>query len=92
VKSETRKQIYFNDKDTLGELRANPQTEEIVEAIIKKARASRGDVAKSTECNANLEKMMAGMKLDSLLKQAGDAVSKEAVKALNAALQKVQKE
>jgi beta-galactosidase len=83
---------YFSIKDTLGELRANPQTEEIVEAMIKKARASRGDVAKSTEGNANLEKMMAGMKLDSLLKQAGDAVSKEAVKALNAALQKVQKE
>ncbi len=52
---------------------------------------SRGDVATSTAGNANLQKMLGGMTLQSLLKQAGDAVPKEAVKQLNDALQRVKK-
>ena len=35
--------------------------------------------------------MMAGMTLESLLKQAGDAVTKEQVQMLNAALQQIKK-
>lgn len=53
--------------------------------------ASRGDVAKSANNNANLQKMMAGMSFQSLLKQAGDAVPAELVKQLNARLQKIKK-
>ena len=55
------------------------------------ASASRGDVAESVKDNAGLQKMMARMTLVSLLKQAGDAVSEEQIKALNDALQKIPK-
>lgn len=82
---------YYSIKDTLGELRANPETGPIVNALMAKASASRGDVATSTAGNANLQRMLGGMTLQSLLKQAGDAVPKEAVKQLNDALQRVKK-
>lgn len=86
------KEGYFSIKDTLGSLLAHPKTSPIVGRLMAQAQASRGDVAKSTAGNKNLEKMMAGMSLENLLKQAGDAVSPEQVKALNAALQQVCKE
>ncbi len=82
---------YFSIKDTLGELLAHPEAGAIVGQLMAQASASRGDVAKSTAGNANLQKMMAGMSLQSLLKQAGDAVTTEQVKQLNATLQQIKK-
>lgn len=82
----------FSIRDTMGALMQNPATAKIVGAVMAKARASRGDVAKSASNNANLQKMMASMSLQSLLKQAGEnAVPPDAVKQLNAALQKIKK-
>lgn len=86
------KEGYFSIKDTLGSLMAHPGTSPIVGRLMAQAQASRGDVAKSTAGNKNLEKMMAGMSLESLLKQAGDAIKPEHIKALNASLQQVCKE
>ena len=88
---EDYKPDCFSIKDTMGELLAHPQAGKIVGALIAKAGASRGDVAKSTVGNANLQKMMAGMSLQSLLKQAGDAVTPEQIRQLNAALQQIEK-
>ena len=82
---------YYSIKDTLGELRANPGTAPIVNAMMARASASRGDVAASTADNANLQKMLGAMSLQSLIKQAGDAIPKEAVRQLNDALQRVKK-
>ena len=85
------KEGYFSIQDTLGALLAHPEAGKIVGRLMAQASASRGDVAKSTSGNANLQKMMAGMSLQSLLKQAGDAVKPEQIKALNAALQQIRK-
>lgn len=57
-----------------------------------KVHSSRGDVAKSTSQNANLQKMLRGMKLESLLKQAGKAIGGEQIVALNSALQAIKKD
>ncbi len=82
----------YSIRDSMGALMQNPDTAKIVGALMAKATASRGDVAKSASGNANLQKMMAGMSLQSLIKQAGEnVVPPEAVKALNAALQKIRK-
>lgn len=81
----------FSIRDTLGTLMQNSQTGAIVEKMMQAARASRGDVAEAAAGNANLEKMMAGMSLQSLLKQAGPAVKPEQIRGLNAALQKIAK-
>lgn len=81
----------FSIRDTMGALMRHPVTGTIVGSMMEKARASRGDVASATAGNKSLERMMAGMSLQSLLKQAGDAIPPEAIKALNDALQKVKK-
>ncbi len=83
---------YYSIKDTLGALMQHPGTGAIVGRMMAQAAASRGDVATSTSGNKNLQKMMAGMSLQSLLKQAGDAIPAEQVKALNAALQQFRKD
>ena len=81
----------YSIRDTMGALMQHPVTGAIVGRMMERARASRGDVASATSGNKNLERMMAGMTLQSLLKQAGDAVPADAIKALNDALQKVKK-
>ena len=82
----------FSIKDTLGTLMRHPGTAAIVGRMMEAARTTRGDVAAATAGNANLEKMMAGMSLQSLLKQAGPAIGQEQIRSLNAALQKIPKE
>lgn len=81
----------FSIKDTMGELLAHPRAGAIVGRLMAQASASRGDVAQAASGNANLERMMTGMSLQSLLKQAGDAVKPDQIKQLNAALQLIQK-
>ena len=81
----------YSIRDTMGVLMQHPVTGAIVGRMMEKARASRGDVASATAGNKNLERMMAGMTLQSLLKQAGNAIPPEAIKALNDALQKIPK-
>ncbi len=78
-------------KDTLGILMQNPKSAAIVGRMMDAARASRGDVAKAASGNANLEKMMAGMTLESILKMAGPAIKQEQITTLNEALQKIEK-
>ncbi len=81
----------YSIKDTMGELSRNPQTAGILGRMMQSMAAKRGDVAKEANNNANLQKMMAGLSLESLIKQAGDSVPQEAIRSLNAALQKVKK-
>lgn len=81
----------YSIRDSLGTLMAHPKAGAIVGRMLEKARASRGDVASATAGNQNLEKMMAGMTLSSLLRQAGPAVPQAAVQQLNAALQQIKK-
>lgn len=83
---------YFSVKDTMGVLQTHPAAGAIVGRMTEKARASRGDVAQSTSGNQNLQKMMAGMSLESLLKQAKGAITAEQIRGLNAALQQIKKE
>ncbi|MDD6363255.1 MAG: glycoside hydrolase family 2 TIM barrel-domain containing protein [Lachnospiraceae bacterium] len=83
---------YYSVHDTLGTLMQNPATGAVVGQIMRKARGSRGDVAKSTEGNKALEQMLAGMKLESLLLKAGsNVISKEMIRNINETLQKVPK-
>ena len=81
----------FSIQDTMGTLMGHPQAGAIVGRMMRSARASRGDVAAATAGNANLERMMAGMTLQSLLKQAGPAIKPEQVQSLNTALQQIKK-
>ena len=80
----------FSVQDTLGALRAHPKAGAVVNAMMEKATAARGDVAESVKDNPALQKMMAKMTLISLLKQAG--ADEETVKNLNRVLQAIRKD
>ncbi len=82
----------FSIRDSFGVLMAHPEAGRIVGALMQKMIASRGDVARSANNNANLQKMMAAMSFEALLKKAGDAVPQEMIKKLNDQLQKIRKE
>ena len=82
---------YFSIQDTYGELMANPKAAALVEKIMARARASRGEVAQSASNNANLQKMMGAMKFQTMLRSAGKAVSQEEIQELIAALQNIAK-
>ena len=88
---EDYKPDCYSIKDTMGTLMQNPRSAAILGKMMERMTASRGDVAKSANENANLQRMMAGLSLESLIKQAGDAVPAEMVKQLNAALQQIKK-
>ncbi len=77
--------------DTLGEIAKSPEANAIVQKLMAKASASRGDVAESVKDNPALQRMMQRMTLQSLLKQAGDVMKPEEIRALNDALQKIRK-
>ncbi len=81
----------YSIRDSFGALMAHPEAGKIVGALMQKMIASRGDVAKSANKNPNLQKMLAGMSFQALLKQAGDAIPQEAAQELNAQLQKIKK-
>ena len=81
----------FSIKDTMGTLMQHPQAGAIVGRLMASVRASRGDVASATAGNANLEKMLAGLSFESILKQAGPAIKPEQIQSLNDALQKIKK-
>ena len=89
---DTFKPENYSIQDKLGVLMADPRTSPIVGRLMAQASASRGDVAQSASGNENLARMMGQMSLAGLLKKAGDAVSPEAIEALNTALQKIPKE
>ena len=88
---EDFKADHYSISDTLGELAKNEMANAIVQRLMAQASASRGDVAESVKDNPALQRMMQRMTLASLLKQAGDAVSEEQMRALNDALQKIPK-
>ena len=89
-KEDLRKDCY-SIGDTLGEIAKSPEANAIVQRLTAKASASRGDVAESVKDNPALQRMMQRMTLQSMLKQAGDVIKPEDIKALNDALQKIKK-
>lgn len=80
----------YSVSDTLAELRANPEAGAIVNQMMEKGAASRGDVADAVKDNPGLQRMMGRMTLISLLKQAGD-IDEESIRQLNRVLQKIRK-
>ncbi len=80
----------YSIRDTMGTLQANPEAAAIVNAVMAKARASRGQVAQTASQNPALQKMMAGMSFQGILKKAGEnVIPADMVREINAKLQKI---
>lgn len=82
---------YFSIYDTLGEIQQNSQAAALYGKLTERATQARGDVAESVKDNPNLLRMLARQTLVSMLKQAGDMISKEQIEGLNSALQQIPK-
>jgi beta-galactosidase len=80
---------YYSVNDTLASLRENPESGAIVNGMMAKAAASRGDVAGAVMDNPALQRMLGRQKLITMLQQAGAA--KEQVQSLNRMLQRIHK-
>ena len=80
----------YSVSDTMADLRSNPQAGAVVEELMAKASASRGDVAEAVKDNPGLQRMMGRMTLISLLKQAGN-IDEESIRQLNRILQGIKK-
>lgn len=79
----------FSVQDTLAEIRENPQAGAVVNALMEKGAAERGDVAEAVKDNPALQRMMGRMTMISLLKQSG--ADEESIKQLNRVLQGIKK-
>ena len=79
----------FSIMDTLGEIRQHPQAGAVIDAMMAKSTAERGDVAEAVKDNPALQRMMARMTMISLLKQAG--TDEESIRQLNRILQGIKK-
>ena len=81
----------FSIRDTVGTLMQDPRAAVIVGRMMDAAKKTRGDVAEAASQNENLMRMLAGMSLQSLLRQAGPGIRPEQIEALNEALQQIPK-
>ena len=81
----------FSIRDSVGDIARHPQAGKLLEGLMKKMRASRGDVAEGAAGNRGLQALMAGTPLEGLLQRSGNITAEEA-KALNSALQKIRKD
>ena len=89
---ELMKEGYYSIMDSMADLQKNPQTAALLAKIMERAAASYGDVAKNVQMPEAVQRQMAKMPLQSLLKQAGKAVPPAMIQQLNAALNKIKKE
>ena len=89
---ELIKEGYYSIMDSMADLQRNPQAAALLAKVMERATASYGDVAKNVQMPEAVQRQMAKMPLQSLLKQAGKAVPPAMVQQLNAALNKIKKE
>ena len=79
----------FSVQDTLGEIRQHPQAGAVVEQMMARGAAERGDVAEAVKDNPALQRMMGRMTMLSLLKQGG--ADEQSIKQVNRILQGIRK-
>lgn len=89
---ETIDPACFSIMDKIADLQSHPVAGELVGKMMAQGAASRGDVAEGIKDNPQLQRMIGRMTLQNMLKQAGDVITPDQVKEINAALQKIKKD
>ena len=80
---------YYSILDSMEAIKQSPAGAALLARMIAKVTASYGDVAKSVTLPAAVQRQMDKMPLQSLLKQAGKAVTPEMAQRLNNALNQI---
>ncbi len=92
---EILREGYFSIKDSMADVKANPEANAIFLKIIaplqEKIFAAYGDVAKATKIPPEIQAMMDRMSVEATLKQMGKLVTPDIVHTLNGALNEVKK-
>ena len=82
---------HYSIKDRIADIKASPQGAALLAAMMEKAVAARGDVAKGVRIPEEMQRMMDRTPLEKMLRQIGDALSPEDIIALNRALSNIPK-
>lgn len=86
---------YFSIKDSIGDVKANPEAmavfDELIAPVQAKLMASYGDVAKSVQVPEEMKRKMERMSVEANLKQMAGAVTPELVHKLNSRLNQIAK-
>lgn len=82
---------YYSICDTMGEIRKSPAGKVLIDNLTKAMVKARGDVAQNVVIPEAMQQMIDRQPLQSILRQAGSAVSPEDIKALNTALNNIPK-
>lgn len=80
---------YYSILDSMEAIKQSPAGAALLAKMMAKVTAGYGDVAKSVTLPAAVQRQMDKMPLQSLLKQAGKAVTPEMAQKLNAALNQI---
>lgn len=80
---------YLSIKDQIGDIRKTAQGAELIEDFMRRASATRGEVAVGVKRTPEMEAMMNAMTVEMLLKQVGKAIKEEEVLNLNRALNQI---
>ncbi len=81
----------FTLDDKLEDVYKSPEASALLEKLMEKARAARGDVAKGAQDNPMVRQMMARTTLSAMLVQAGDSIADEEATAFVEAVTKIKK-
>lgn len=82
---------YFSIKDSVADLKANPETAALLQEITERMVSAFGDVAKGVKMPADVQRKMEQMPFESQLKAAGKAVTADMVIELNRKLNTIKK-
>ena len=86
---ELKREGYYSILDSMEAIKQSPAGAALLARMMAKVTASYGDVAKSVTLPAAVQRQMDKMPLQSLLKQAGKAVTPEMAQRLNNALNQI---
>jgi beta-galactosidase len=82
---------FYSIEDTMVDIKSSAEAAPLIEALMKKAAAGRGDVAQDVEIPESVQKMVDRMSVKTLLGYAGPIISPEDVATVNAALNRIPK-
>ena len=89
--AEEQNSDYYSISDTIEDLMKNPESMQIVVALMDKISQQNGELAKEATNNASLAATIGGMQLSTILAFGGEGITAEDIKALNDTLQKIKK-
>lgn len=85
------KEGFYSIKDTMADIKKSPQGAALLNAMMQKAVAARGDVAQGVQIPEEMQRMMDQTPLEKMLKQVGEVMSPEDIVQLNKVLCKIPK-